>query len=107
MMRARDIPAVRCATTAQGLDLRLREAASRGEVEALEGILAAGADPNAPNLGGNTALHYAAWADSPRAVAALIAAGANPELRNVYGATPLDIALRDGRAAAAGALRET
>ena len=87
------------------IDTRLRAAASRGELEAVEGLIGAGADPNARNWGGNTALHFAAAKDSVQVIEVLLAAGADRTVVNVYGANALDIAVRDGRAAAAARLR--
>ena len=88
------------------LAYRLRDAAARGDVEAIRRLIDAGADVNAKNHGGNAALHYAAWAGSAEAVAALLSASADRAATNLYGATALDIAVRDQRDAAADALRE-
>ena len=49
-------------------------------------LIAAGADPNARDKDGNTALHEATGADVVRA---LIAGGADPNARNADGETPL------------------
>ena len=57
-----------------------------GRVAALIG---AGADVDAPQADGATALHWAAYWDEARALEDLIRAGANPNARNDYGATPL------------------
>jgi hypothetical protein len=47
---------------------------------------------NAPDLAGNTPLHYAAWGTDPETVKVLLAAGADPLARNKKGETPLYIA---------------
>ena len=43
------------------LTLELRAAAESDDVEAIDVLIKAGADPNAKNLAGNTALHAAAY----------------------------------------------
>ena len=88
------------------LTLELRAAAESDDVEAIDVLIKAGADPNAKNLAGNTALHAAAYRGSVGAIRALLAAGADRNARNVYGATALDIAMREGRDDAARAMHE-
>ena len=88
------------------LTLELRAAAESDDVEAIDVLIKAGADPNAKNDAGNTALHAAAYRGSVGAIRALLAAGADRNARNVYGATALDIAMREGRDDAARALRD-
>ena len=84
----------------------LRSAAESDDVEAIDALIEAGADPNAKNLAGNTALHAAAYQGSVGAIRALLAAGALRNARNIYGATALDFAMREGRDDAADALRD-
>jgi ankyrin repeat protein len=50
-------------------------------------LLAAGADPNAVDRTGNTALHQAAKINEPQRVLDLLKAGANPNATNTVGAT--------------------
>jgi uncharacterized protein len=50
-------------------------------------LLAAGADPNAADRTGNTALHQAAKINEPQRVLDLLKAGANPTATNTMGAT--------------------
>ncbi len=59
-------------------------------------ILDAGADPNAPTEGNETALHAAAASsDAQEVIRVLVEAGANMEAR-YFDETPLDVALRLG-----------
>ena len=71
----------------------------RAGLATVQALLAAGANPNAPDrLFGATALHRAAG-DSrtdPAVVAALLAAGADPNARDNFRRTPLDYATRAG-----------
>ena len=48
----------------------------------------------------------AAYRDAVGAIRTLLAADADRNARNAYGATALDIAIREGRAKAADALRD-
>jgi uncharacterized protein len=70
---------------------------SRGREEdalrALELLLARGADVNAANQAGDTALHGAALRGSPAIIRFLADHGAEAHARNAKGRTPLDIAL--------------
>ena len=67
----------------------------------IEALLAAGADVNAKNKRGNTALHWAAGNGHVPAIEALLAAGAEPDVKNRNGNTPLDVAIGQGGHAAA------
>jgi hypothetical protein len=59
------------------------QAAERGDVTALEAMLACGFDPNRPDEGiGKTALHAAAAGGWPDAVRVLLAHGASVEARD-------------------------
>jgi ankyrin repeat protein len=65
----------------------LHRAALRGDAEAVESLLAAGADANARNQFGATPLHYGIG--SERVVVALLAHGARTEIVSDAGVTPL------------------
>lgn len=63
--------------------IALHQAARRGDVTALDAMLACGFDPNRPDAGiGKTALHSAAGAGQPDAVRVLLAHGASVEARD-------------------------
>lgn len=82
-------------------DLRVVEAAERQDWESARALLEAGADINAAQPDGATALHWAVhWNDLPTA-AALIEAGAAIDAVNDLGVPPLWIALDNGGAAMA------
>ena len=68
--------------------------------EAVTLALELGGDPTTVDANGDTALHGAAYWDSPGAVELLVAAGARLDLKNERGWTPLRIA--DGVAITAG-----
>ena len=73
----------------------LHDAAFAGDVETVKALLAAGADPNARDVGGRTPLHGAVWPPktaAPAVVGALLEAGADPNARDVDGRTPLHLA---------------
>ena len=74
----------------------LLRAAENGSVLGVRRQLAAGADPDASDRQGVTALHYAAGrADSPEAVKLLLDAKADPNVRDEYqGQTPLHLAVQ-------------
>jgi ankyrin repeat protein len=72
----------------------LIEASFAGKTNVLEALIAAGADVNAKDDEGRTALMYAVWRDPGYADAAeaLIKAGANPSARMADGTTALTLA---------------
>ena len=55
-------------------------------------LIAAGADVNAPQPDGATALHWAAYWDAPETASRLLTAGADVNAVNDYGVTPLGLA---------------
>jgi ankyrin repeat protein len=63
-----------------------------------------GADVNAPEADGTTALHWAVRANDPRTVDLLIRAGANVKAVNRYGVSPVFLAATNGNAALIAAL---
>ena len=73
--------------------------AGRGSSQtAVTGLLEAGADVNAAEPDGTTALHWAIQHDDQEVARALIAAGAAVDAANRYGVTPLALAATNGSA---------
>ena len=68
----------------------INSAAASGRADVVKLVLRAGADPNARQMMGYTALHAAAARDSVEMVQALLDAGADPSLQNDDGQTPAD-----------------
>ncbi len=75
-----------------------------GDRPAVNGLLAGGADVNARQPDGATALHWAAHRDDLETVQQLLAAGADASTANDYGATPVWLAATNGNAAIVDAL---
>jgi formylglycine-generating enzyme required for sulfatase activity len=74
-------------------------AASKGNIDAIRMLLAAGADPNKPTSDqGSTPLTKAAIEGQLAAVKALLKAGANADPRNATGCSPLFLAAGNGHA---------
>jgi hypothetical protein len=82
----------------------LREAAYENDLAAVQAFLAHGADLEARDRDGDTALHMAAIQAGPAVIAALIAAGADPDARSTGGQTPLFHAAEHGNLPAVKAL---
>ena len=80
------VAAISVATAAE---TRLLEAAEHGDRAAVLGLLAKGADPNAPGPDGTTAIMWAASNDDLELARALIKAGANVKLKNQLGTSAL------------------
>jgi ankyrin repeat protein len=74
----------------------LLEAARRGDADAVRRILAEGADPNATDALGRTALHYAARKGYLTIVSALIDDGAILDVKDQEGFVPLHRAVQAG-----------
>ncbi len=78
-------------------DSPLADAAARGDLEAVRSLLRGGADVDAPQGDGMTALHWAAERDAVEMLRTLVAAGANLSATTRIGAyTALHLASRAG-----------
>jgi ankyrin repeat protein len=82
------------------------DAAMRGDLAAVRALVAQGADVNAPQKDGATALHWAVFKGHREMVRLLLRAGANPRAANREGATPLWLAAVNGDAVTIEALLE-
>src|SRR5688572_10046834 len=72
------------------------EAAKQGDLEALRVLVAGGADVNAAEADGATALHWASYRDDLEVADLLIRAGADVNAVNYLGVTPLWAASLNG-----------
>jgi uncharacterized protein len=86
------------ASTAFG-QAEIVDAASRGDTVEVGRLLKSGADVNAQQLDGATALQWAAYRGDAKLAEQLLKAGAKPGLANHNGATPLWLAATRGDAA--------
>ena len=84
---------------AQGSDLRLVDAATRGDREAVRLLIQQKGDVNTAQPDGTTALHWAARRDDVESARLLIGAGASVTTATRYGVTPLHLASVNGSAA--------
>jgi ankyrin repeat protein len=82
------------------------DAAQRGDVAAVQALLAKKADVNAPQNDGSTALHWAVYRGDATMVNVLVRAGANVKAANRAGSTPLWLAAINGDATVIGQLLE-
>jgi ankyrin repeat protein len=88
-------------------DVRIADAVMHGDAAALRALLQQGADVNAPQGDGMTALHWAAELGDADLAAALLKAGANPAAETRIGRhTPLHVAAKGGYPLVARALVE-
>ena len=87
------------AGAAAASDAPVADASETRDTQALRALLADGADVNAPQPDGATALHWAAHWDNLPAANALIAAGGAANSANDHGVTPLFLAASNGSAA--------
>jgi len=76
----------------------LADAAERRDQAGVRALLRSGADVNAAQVDGTTALHWAAYNEDAETVAVLIAAKANVNALNRYGVPPLASACTNGNA---------
>jgi hypothetical protein len=74
------------------LDRKLVEAVSVGKATEVDRLLKAGANPNATDAEGQTALHYAAAFRRAGVVGQLLKSGASPAATNRAGVTPYGVA---------------
>ncbi len=79
-------------------DGSLIDAVKARDAEAVEALLGASADVNAPAADGATALHWAAYHDALPLADRLLAAGAAVDAANDYAVTPLSLACDNGSA---------
>ncbi len=77
----------------------LADAAERQQDALVHTLLAGGADVNAAQVDGTTALHWAAYHDNLETARRLIAAGAQVDALNRYGVPALSLAAGNGNAA--------
>ena len=85
-------------------DARLRQAAQRGDVIAVQREAQAGSPVDAPDAQGRTALMLAATRGDLPMVRALLALGASRTARDVHGQSALDLAQAHGHTAVVHAL---
>src|SRR6187431_1858652 len=87
------LTAITCLSILMGAapnDTRVADAAMRGDLDAVRSLLKQGADVNAAQGDGSTALHWAAMRDSVEMAQTLLSAGANVKAASRIGAlTPL------------------
>jgi ankyrin repeat protein len=74
----------------------LIDAVKRQDAVAVNAVLDRGADVNASENDGTTALHWAAQLDDLKTVELLLDAGAAPAAPNRFGVTPLELAANNG-----------
>lgn len=89
----------------QGLERNLVEAVKRGAGAAAQAFLARGANPNAADEAGGTALIWAVARGDGDVVDILLKAGADINLADAKGLTPLKLAKDKGRTAIAEMLQ--
>ena len=83
----------------------MRLAAERGQADAVQVMADLGADPNAADEAGRTALHQAAAEGYAHVVTQLLGLGADASRQDADGRTALDLAAAAGHEEAAEALR--
>ena len=76
----------------------LADAAENGKGALIRDLLHAGADVNAAQVDGMTALHWAVYRDDAATAGLLVRSGANVNAENRYGVPPLSLAATNGNA---------
>jgi ankyrin repeat protein len=76
----------------------LADAAQKRDGAAVQSLLAQGADVNAAQADGMTALHWAVYHDDHPSAKLLLQAGADATAQNRYGVSPLSLACTNGNA---------
>ena len=79
-------------------DASLADAVEARRAALVQGLVDGGADVNAPQVDGMTALHWAAYHDDTATARFLVRAGADPDAANRYGVRPLALAATNGNA---------
>ncbi len=79
-------------------DAPLADAAERADWNQVQRLLDQGADPNARQVDGMTALLWTVWHDHAEPALQLMEHGADPETANRYGVAPLSVACANGNA---------
>ncbi|MEE2637990.1 MAG: ankyrin repeat domain-containing protein [Acidobacteriota bacterium] len=90
-----------CALAGLGIEATASEVADatrKGDIERVRELLRDGADVNAPQVDGSTALHWAVQWDDVETASLLLEAGANIAAVNEAGATPMQLAAINGSA---------
>jgi ankyrin repeat protein len=87
------------APTIAAQDAKLADAAERQDWAAVRALLQKGADVNAAQVDGTTALHWAVYNDDAETVAALLRAKASVKAVNRFRVPPLALACTNGNAA--------
>jgi ankyrin repeat protein len=101
---AQQLDATLGAPSAAPPDLRIYQATSTGNSALVGKLIAEGADVNAINGGGFTALHGAAEDGLTPIAEQLLRAKADPSIKSITGDTALDFARREGHRAIVGLL---
>ena len=99
------LPLLAALLLAPAAESPVADAAQRGDADAVRALLREGADVNAAQADGTSALHWAAANDDATIIEVLLYAGANTEATTRLGGyTPLHLAARRGNAVALDAL---
>lgn len=98
------VAAVLSTTPMYAASSEVADAVAQGKKDTLRALLQKGADVNAPQIDGTTALQWAVRADDLETANLLLNAGAKATIANRDGATPLQLAALNGSAAMIGRL---